>query len=149
MFDDVCARTQTLLDHVYSCRFGTFFCDAQKEREELGLSQRTLSLWTYLQNCEMFHTFINPFYEASDQVLFPMYNAKLIRFWKSNYLRHCPEHIRHSEPIFDDMHELEHQYMHLQQEVVRLKQYIAELETQKFSLPRHNEQTTVVEDGFD
>jgi hypothetical protein len=38
-----------LSEHVYSCRFGTLLCDAEREREVVaGIRQRTHCLWEYL-----------------------------------------------------------------------------------------------------
>ena len=37
-------------EHIYSCRFGNFLCDTERERELVaGLRQRTHSLWDYLE----------------------------------------------------------------------------------------------------
>ena len=38
----------TIMNHVYSCRFGTFLMNSPKERVKATLSLRTASLWTYL-----------------------------------------------------------------------------------------------------
>ena len=39
-----------LSDHVYSCRFGNFLCDTERERENVaGIRQRTHSIWDFLQ----------------------------------------------------------------------------------------------------
>jgi len=40
-------------EHVYSCRFGNFLCDTERERELVaGIRQRTHSLWDYLDERE-------------------------------------------------------------------------------------------------
>lgn len=39
-----------VLDELYSCRFGTFLCDCERERADNKLSERTSSIWTYLLN---------------------------------------------------------------------------------------------------
>jgi myotubularin-related protein 1/2 len=42
-----------LCGHVYSCRFGNFLCDTERERELVaGIRQRTHSLWDYLDTRE-------------------------------------------------------------------------------------------------
>jgi hypothetical protein len=38
----------TIADHLYSCRFGTFLCNNARERAEIKLQERTVSLWTYM-----------------------------------------------------------------------------------------------------
>lgn len=51
-----------LSEHIYSCRFGTFLCDSEREREKVAsIRQRTHCLWEYLDSC---HDLINPFYAS-------------------------------------------------------------------------------------
>lgn len=39
-----------LSEHVYSCRFGNFLCDTEREREAVaGIRQRTHAVWDYLE----------------------------------------------------------------------------------------------------
>jgi hypothetical protein len=37
-----------LAEHVYSCRFGTFLFDCEREREAANAARTTPSLWTYV-----------------------------------------------------------------------------------------------------
>ena len=52
----------TILDHLSSCRFGTFLFNSEKVRRQEKLSQKTVSLWTYIRSCPSKDQFINPFY---------------------------------------------------------------------------------------
>lgn len=36
------------MQHTYSCLFGTFLCNTEKERDALGLEQKTASMWSLL-----------------------------------------------------------------------------------------------------
>lgn len=47
-------------DHVYSCQFGTFIGNCEKQRKELQLSKKTFSLWALLESQKA--SFINPLY---------------------------------------------------------------------------------------
>jgi myotubularin-related protein 1/2 len=39
-----------LSEHIYSCRFGNFLCDSEREREAVaGIRQRTHSIWDYIE----------------------------------------------------------------------------------------------------
>ena len=49
---------QTIHDHVYSCQFGTFIGNCQRDRRDLRLHESTYSLWGYLTNNA--EQFINP-----------------------------------------------------------------------------------------
>ncbi len=35
----------TVMDHVYSCKYGTFLYNNERQREQHGLKRRTISLW--------------------------------------------------------------------------------------------------------
>jgi len=39
---------QELSESVNSCRFGTFLCNSEFERDKLKINQRTLSLWSFM-----------------------------------------------------------------------------------------------------
>ena len=44
-----------ILKHLYSCRFGTFLFNSERERREKNLKDRTVSLWSYINtNVERF-----------------------------------------------------------------------------------------------
>lgn len=47
-------------DHIYSCQFGTFVGNCEKERLELDVSKKTYSLWAHLDNHR--DEYLNPFY---------------------------------------------------------------------------------------
>lgn len=41
---------RALLDAVYSCQFGTFLCNSEKDRRGMRLQERTVSLWTLINS---------------------------------------------------------------------------------------------------
>lgn len=71
-----------LAEHTYSNLFGTFFCNTNAERQNLGIAQRTFSVWRYL-NCTHFKNYLyNPNHE---KVLWPKYNVRDLMVWKDLY----------------------------------------------------------------
>nr|XP_048297686.1 myotubularin-related protein 7 [Myodes glareolus] len=48
--------------HVYSCQFGNFLCNSQKERRELKIQERTYSLWSHLWKNRA--DYLNPLFRA-------------------------------------------------------------------------------------
>ncbi|KAK6168446.1 hypothetical protein SNE40_020977 [Patella caerulea] len=76
-------------DHVYSCQFGTFIGNCEKDRVDLRLSERTFSLWGYL--AQNINEFTNPLfkkeYEITHSVLIPQTNPQFFKFWKGLYNR--------------------------------------------------------------
>ncbi|XP_055143063.1 myotubularin-related protein 7 isoform X2 [Symphalangus syndactylus] len=48
--------------HIYSCQFGNFLCNSQKERQELKIQERTYSLWAHLWKNRA--DYLNPLFRA-------------------------------------------------------------------------------------
>ena len=75
------------MHYSYSCQYGTFIGNCEREREVLQLSEKTYSLWGYLiaNNDE----FTNPLYDPSSQsdVLRPTIAPQFIKFWSGLYCR--------------------------------------------------------------
>ena len=89
-----------ILEHTYSCQYGTFIGNCDKQRQNLKLSERTYSLWGYLvtHNDE----FVNPLYEKSTyaEILKPNLSPQNIKFWRGLYCKfETGAHPR--EPIVD------------------------------------------------
>ena len=69
-----------VLDHLYSCLFGTFLCNSHKEREDMKLDQETQSLWSFI-NSRQRSLFINQMYckpTNSKAVIFPIASIRLL-----------------------------------------------------------------------
>ncbi len=52
-----------LADHVYSCRFGTFLFNCEREQRAVSLESATLSLWGHLRSTSA--SFLNPIYDPT------------------------------------------------------------------------------------
>ena len=76
-----------LHDDVSSCQFGTFLGNCEKDRRDLKLSERTYSLWGYMEQRR--DCYLNPFYspEAQDQWPYPDLRPQAIQFWRGMYNR--------------------------------------------------------------
>lgn len=104
----------TIHDHIYSCQFGTFVGNCEKERNDLKLADKTYSLWAYLN--EHYEEYLNPFYEfvneanetnresgtypirSEDNFLKVDTASYVIKFWRGLYNRHEPL-VHPREPI--------------------------------------------------
>ncbi|CAG5123118.1 unnamed protein product, partial [Candidula unifasciata] len=79
----------TIHDHAYSCQFGTFIGNCEKDRLDLRLSERTYSLWGYLS----YHSseFLNPLYKKTYEiklpVIIPSSAPQTLKYWKGMYNR--------------------------------------------------------------
>jgi hypothetical protein len=81
--------------HLYSCRFGTFLFNCERERLEARLPFRTQSLWAYLLHGppERTRALTNPGYDpAAGDVLLPHASACLrgVEVWREWFLRWSP-----------------------------------------------------------
>uniref|UniRef100_A0A8C5EIJ5 phosphatidylinositol-3,5-bisphosphate 3-phosphatase n=1 Tax=Gouania willdenowi TaxID=441366 RepID=A0A8C5EIJ5_GOUWI len=80
----------TVLDHLYSCLFGTFLYNSEQEREEV--QTQTVSLWSYINSQP--EDFTNPFYvDYENHVLYPLVSSRHLELWTSYYARWNP-HMR-------------------------------------------------------
>lgn len=88
-----------LHEHLYSCQFGTFLGNSEKDRKEMKLHDRTYSLWGYMwQNLP---DYVNPFFkDGSHAVLMPSSKPQQFRFWRSLYNRYI-DNVHPRESIAD------------------------------------------------
>eukprot|EP01114_Cavostelium_apophysatum_P024511 TRINITY_DN9616_c0_g1_i1.p1 TRINITY_DN9616_c0_g1~~TRINITY_DN9616_c0_g1_i1.p1 ORF type:complete len:619 (+),score=165.04 TRINITY_DN9616_c0_g1_i1:39-1895(+) len=76
-----------ILDSLYSCEYGTFLCNNEKDREDQQVKGKTASLWSYTNHNAS--QFTNAFYEkqtVTPSLLLPASDIKALRFWNSYYL---------------------------------------------------------------
>ncbi|XP_067949283.1 myotubularin-related protein 2-like isoform X2 [Watersipora subatra] len=81
----------SVLDHLYSCLYGTFLCNTEQGRLREGIKQKTVSLWSYINT--HLDEFTNPLYFDSklSHILYPVVSMRRIRLWNSYYLRWNPK----------------------------------------------------------
>ncbi|XP_055378303.1 myotubularin-related protein 2 [Condylostylus longicornis] len=97
----------TILDHLYSCRFGTFLFNSEAERVKEDLKHKTVSLWSFINSS--LDDYRNPFYYANPDgvqlVLKPVASMRHILLWKSLYCRWNPS-MRPQDAIYRRTREL-------------------------------------------
>jgi len=82
-----------LHDHVYSCQYGTFLGNNDKQRRDEYLSSRTYSLWGYIHTHRHSDALYNPLYKAEvvsktgSNLLFPDTSSQAIKLWTGMYNR--------------------------------------------------------------
>ncbi|XP_069468852.1 myotubularin isoform X1 [Ambystoma mexicanum] len=96
----------TILDHLYSCRFGSFLYNCESVREKENVRGKTSSLWSYINSEKTKYT--NPFYTKElNRVLYPVASMRHLELWVNYYIRWNPR-IRQQQP-----NPLEQRYMEL------------------------------------
>ncbi|KAF7627283.1 Myotubularin phosphatase domain-containing protein [Meloidogyne graminicola] len=91
---------KTILDELYSCRFGTFLYNCERERSELQVKLNTISLWSYiLENKALF---VNDKYdlEASLDDFISLKTKVYPRFWTDYYCRYSQLIPREDEDLY-------------------------------------------------
>uniref|UniRef100_A0AAY5L4N3 phosphatidylinositol-3,5-bisphosphate 3-phosphatase n=1 Tax=Esox lucius TaxID=8010 RepID=A0AAY5L4N3_ESOLU len=89
----------TILDHLYSCLFGTFLYNSEQER-----NTKTVSLWSYINSQP--DDFTNPFYvDYEHHVLYPLASIRHLELWTSYYVRWNPR-MRPQMPVHQNLKEL-------------------------------------------
>ncbi|XP_072443485.1 myotubularin-related protein 3 isoform X5 [Chiloscyllium punctatum] len=74
-----------LVQHTYSCLFGTFLCNSAKEREEKHTQERTCSVWSLLRPANK--SFKNLLYTSqSETVLHPVCHVRNLMLWSAVYI---------------------------------------------------------------
>uniref|UniRef100_A0A8C8T663 Myotubularin n=1 Tax=Peromyscus maniculatus bairdii TaxID=230844 RepID=A0A8C8T663_PERMB len=96
----------TILDHLYSCRFGTFLFNCESARERQKLTERTVSVWSLINSNK--DKFKNPFYTKEiNRVLYPVASMRHLELWVNYYIRWNPR-IKQQQP-----NPVEQRYMEL------------------------------------
>ncbi|XP_033747219.1 myotubularin-related protein 3-like [Pecten maximus] len=75
-----------LVQHTYSCLFGTFLCNTTQERQKEELDKRTASVWSLLNLKNK--RFLNHLYcpTIEQQVLYPSCHIRSIKLWRAVFL---------------------------------------------------------------
>ncbi|KAF7665620.1 hypothetical protein LDENG_00136440 [Lucifuga dentata] len=74
-----------LVQHTYSCLYGTFLCNNAQEREARNIYKRTCSVWSLLRTGN--NNFQNFLYIPShDMVLQPVCHTRALQLWTAVYL---------------------------------------------------------------
>lgn len=113
----------TILDHLYSCLFGTFLCNSEQQRMKEEIPKRTVSLWSYVNS--QLDDFSNPLYvNYSNHVLFPVVSLRHLELWVGYYIRWNPR-MRPQEPVHQRYKELLAKRAELQKRVEDLQREVS------------------------
>ncbi|XP_076835532.1 myotubularin-related protein 1b isoform X3 [Brachyhypopomus gauderio] len=94
----------TVLDHLYSCLFGTFLYNSEQERVSKEVFSKTVSLWSYINSHA--EDFINPLYvHYEHHVLYPVASQRNLDLWVNYYVRWNPR-MRPQVPVHQNLKDL-------------------------------------------
>ena len=84
-----------LIDASYSCEFGNFLCNNERERDMLKLTCNSTSVWDYMfQKSVRKSRFTNHTYEPERGPIWPSSATRHLVFWDDYYMRYDPCRLR-------------------------------------------------------
>ncbi|KAM4042307.1 myotubularin-related protein 9 [Anomaloglossus baeobatrachus] len=119
----------TLFEHAYASQFGTFLGNNEFERNKLKLKQKTLSLWSWVNQPNELHRFTNPLYEANGLVIWPSVAPQSLLLWEGVFLR-WNRSSKFLEDAYEEMIHIIEYNKDLQVRVNALRRQLSELETE-------------------
>ncbi|OPJ71167.1 phosphatidylinositol-3-phosphate phosphatase MTMR7 isoform X2 [Patagioenas fasciata] len=117
--------------HIYSCQFGNFLCNSQKERRELKIQERTYSLWAHLWKNRA--DYLNPLYRSDHSqtqgTLHPQMAPCnfLYKFWSGMYNR-FEKGLHPRQSITDYLMAVKEETQQLEEELEVLGERLANLQ---------------------
>ncbi|XP_029356200.1 myotubularin-related protein 7b isoform X2 [Echeneis naucrates] len=118
----------TIHTHVYSCQYGTFLGNSQRERKELRLPERTHSVWSQLWKDRV--DFRNPLFKAdlsqSQRVLRPNTTPYCFKMWKGLY-SHIDKSMPPCQSPADFLSAMREESQQLEEELTNHQERIAAL----------------------
>ncbi|XP_054890168.1 myotubularin-related protein 7a isoform X2 [Poeciliopsis prolifica] len=118
--------------HIYSCQFGNFIGNNQRERRALRVHEKTHSLWSYLWTNRA--EFINPLYRQnhsqSQGLLRPSTAPYCFKFWRGLYNR-FDRGMHPRQSVEDYLRVIREETQQLEEQLDSHKQKIAELEQEQ------------------
>ncbi|XP_074134610.1 myotubularin [Sminthopsis crassicaudata] len=113
----------TILDNLYSCRFGTFLFNSEYAREKEKVTMKTLSLWSMINSDK--GKYRNPFYTKElNRALYPVASMRHLELWVNYYIR-WNTRMRQQQP-----NPVEQRYMEL---LALRDEYVKRLEEMKMT----------------
>lgn len=78
----------SIIDNLYSCKYGTFLCNNEKDRIKYSLREKTCSLWSMMNHSKYIDQYKNVFYKEN-KLDYLRISIKLnkIYHWESLYNR--------------------------------------------------------------
>ncbi|XP_035380057.1 myotubularin-related protein 9 [Electrophorus electricus] len=118
-----------LFEHTYASQFGTFLGTTAAERVKLKLSQKTVSLWSWVNRPQELERFLNPLYEPNSLVIWPSVAPQSLLLWEGVFLR-WNRSTKCLDEAYEEMVHIIEYNKELQLKVNSLRRQLAELETE-------------------
>ncbi|XP_033369283.1 myotubularin-related protein 7 isoform X3 [Parus major] len=122
--------------HIYSCQFGNFLCNSQKERRELKIKERTYSLWAHLwkNRSDYLNPLYRPGHSQTQGTLHPQIAPCnfLYKFWSGMYNR-FEKGLHPRQSVTDYLMAVKEETQQLEEELEVLQERLANLQKSQSS----------------
>lgn len=119
-------------NHVYSCQFGNFIGNNQRDRIELRVNEKTHSLWSYLWANRT--DYINPLYRPNHSQTQGLLRASTapysFKFWRGLYNR-FDRGMHPRQSVEDYLRAIQEETQQLEEQLTSHKQKISQLEQEQ------------------
>jgi myotubularin-related protein 1/2 len=120
-----------IMEHFYSCKFGTFLANSEKETLDLKLREKTISLWSWTNHPQTIKRFENPLFmfarhrTGPNTFLHATSSLDHMIFWTEFY--HGPERVKcdknsHNVAMCKVVWDLTQQIENMKKEIEQLKE---------------------------
>ncbi|CAJ0945021.1 unnamed protein product [Ranitomeya imitator] len=118
--------------HIYSCQYGNFLCNCEKERKELRIQERTYSLWSYLwkQRLDYMNPLYRPDHSQTQGTLRPNTTPCHFRFWRGLYNR-FEKGMHPRQSVTDFLQAVKEETQQLEEEMAFMEKRLTKLETRE------------------
>ncbi|XP_029841778.2 myotubularin-related protein 9 isoform X3 [Ixodes scapularis] len=116
-----------LFEHSYCSSFGTFLSNSERDKKELRLPTKTVSLWSYVNRPEVLPTLLNPMYDPNNSVIWPSVAPQSLVLWPGVFLRWVYNQ-RPQQEAWVTISEIRDRDKELRSKAIRLRRQLLELE---------------------
>ncbi|XP_037317929.1 myotubularin-related protein 7a [Pungitius pungitius] len=119
----------TIHSHVYSCQYGNFIGNNQRERIALGLRERTHSLWSYLwkNKADYMNPLYRPDHRQTQGLLRPSTAPYCFKSWRGLYNR-FDQGMHPRQSVEDYLSAIQEETQQLEEQLASHQRKIAQLE---------------------
>ncbi|KAK1175936.1 myotubularin-related protein 7-like [Acipenser oxyrinchus oxyrinchus] len=116
-------------NHIYSCQYGNFICNSQKERREQRTHERTHSLWPHMwkNSTDYMNPLYRPDHSQTQGVLRPDTAPYCFKFWRGMYNR-FEKGLHPRQSVIDFLMTVKEETQQLEEDLEIHEEKIAKLE---------------------
>ncbi|XP_030622027.1 myotubularin-related protein 7a [Chanos chanos] len=122
----------TIHNHIYSCQYGNFICNSQKEKRDMRIKDRTHSIWTHLfkNKTDFMNPLFRPDHNQTQGLLRPLTAPYCFKFWVGLYNR-FEKGVHPRQSVLDCLVAVREKTQRLEEEMTDYGQKIAGLKREQ------------------